>query len=90
MIAKFHLHVQRDQLIVSDLAEKLLDPQKVKETVLENTNKNPNLEYFPWSDFSLSHGYPALVLFYAHLDRYFPQHRWDFIAHEYREDSSID
>ena len=83
MIVKSNLQIQMDQLIVSDLAEKLQDPQKVKETVLENRNKNPSLKYFPWSDFSLSHGYPALVVFYAHLDRYFPQQRWDFIAHEY-------
>lgn len=81
MIAKFNFEKQR--IIIKDLAERLQDPKKVKETVLENTNKNPALEHFPWSDFSLSHGYPALALFYAYLDRYFPDERWDFIAREY-------
>lgn len=71
------------EAIIIDLAHKMVNPLKVKAIVLESTNKNPAIDQFPWSDCSLSHGFPALVSFYAHLDAHFPDQKWDLAAHEY-------
>jgi len=72
-----------EEAIILDLAHKMQNPLKVKATVLESTNKNPALDQLPWADQSLSHGFPALVSFYAHLDKYYPDQKWDLAAHEY-------
>ncbi|WGL58845.1 lanthionine synthetase C family protein [Pigmentibacter sp. JX0631] len=52
---------------------------------LENsTNYNNNI---PWEKYTLSLGYPSLVLFYSQLNKLFPSSKWRNISHKYIEKS---
>jgi lantibiotic biosynthesis protein len=71
------------ELIVNELAIKMRDPENVRHITLKRKNINPVIGYSPWADLSLSHGYPAIVLFYAHLDALHPAEGWDYVTHNY-------
>ncbi|MCR8966192.1 lanthionine synthetase C family protein [Brevibacillus halotolerans] len=71
--------------IALKIAEKLRDPIQVEKVVLHEDNISTigEIPQYPWGSTSLSHGYPGTILFFAELDRHFPEEGWDIVAHEH-------
>ncbi|CUB12901.1 Nisin biosynthesis protein NisC [Bacillus cereus] len=68
--------------IALDIGEKLKNPVDVKKVVLSKINVNAK-NYIPWSDVSLSTGYPGLILMYSNLARIFPNQGWEEAIDQY-------
>ncbi|MGL5899486.1 MAG: lanthionine synthetase C family protein [Lactobacillaceae bacterium] len=64
------------------IANKLKKPNFVKSTVSMENNISI-LGGTPWEDTTLTAGYPALVVLFSELDKWFPNQRWEDTAHEY-------
>ncbi|SDX29223.1 Lanthionine synthetase C-like protein [Marininema mesophilum] len=62
------------------IAERLVDPIQIKE-IVERPDNVSVMGATPWGDTSLSHGYPATVLFFSQWDRYEPDQKWDYKGH---------
>lgn len=60
---------------VQEIAKRLKDPRQVGSTGYARLD--------PWNPLSLGKGYPGIVLFYAEMDRHFPEEGWDHVAHQY-------
>lgn len=64
------------------LAQKLKDPEEVK--YLATKDKNCTMAgVHPWSDTSLSTGYPGLIILFSTLEKKYPHENWDRISHQY-------
>lgn len=73
---------QRAEEIGLILAARLQHPQHVKNTVTLSNNITMG-GHHPWDDFSLASGYPSMIMLFGTLDKKYPNHGWDLIAHEY-------
>lgn len=60
---------------VLEIASRLKDP--------EQASGQNNARLDPWNPLSLGKGFPGVVMFYAELDRHFPDDGWDHVAHQY-------
>lgn len=64
------------------IAEKLRDPQKVSQLMMEKVQER---EFFQneWPKLSLVEGVAGIICFYAMMDRNFENEGWDGVAHDY-------
>lgn len=69
--------------ICLQIANKIKDPNKVRQVVLSPENVSSFKKVHPWSDLSLSHGFPGTVILFAELDRNRPNEGWDVVVHHY-------
>jgi lantibiotic modifying enzyme len=61
------LNCQFSLSVCSEIAESLVNPEFVKNIVTHVDNKNPLFNEPPWYPNTLSHGYPAILLFYSYI-----------------------
>lgn len=71
--------------IILEVAKKLSSPSTVKKisSSLDNEITINDTKLIPWSDTSLSHGYPGLCILFGELDHMFPEAGWDIIGHSF-------
>lgn len=58
--------------LIQDIVSNMRDPSSVKAIAIDPANVNPDPlipASPPWSDLSLSNGYPSLLLFFSMLER---------------------
>jgi hypothetical protein len=73
-----------EALRVSQLvAERMVDPAHVQETVYAPGNVGLLDRTHPWNPLSLSHGLPATVLMFGELDRLHPDDGWDTVGRDH-------
>ncbi|MED1783829.1 lanthionine synthetase C family protein [Brevibacillus fortis] len=67
------------------VAARLRDPIQVEKVVMnkDNISVAGPIHQHPWGAATLSHGYPGTILFFAELDRHFPDKGWNLIAHDH-------
>ncbi len=77
--------IQSDLELARSIAQKMRDPQFVKEVVSDPKNQNPDplLKSSRWHPLSIAGGYPGVLPLFTELDSIFPEDRWDLVAHEY-------
>lgn len=67
--------------ICLEIAKKLQNHEQLIQVSRKKENYIPYIQAFPWDPKSLSHGYPALVIFFSEMDHCFPGEQWDLEAH---------
>ncbi|HFJ9447822.1 lanthionine synthetase C family protein [Bacillus tropicus] len=86
VIPQSHIDVKTGVLeIILNVAKNLSIPSTVKElsSSQENVIDINGAKLIPWSDTSLSHGYPGLCILFGELDHMFPEDGWDVIGHSF-------
>ncbi|WP_082111924.1 lanthionine synthetase C family protein [Shouchella clausii] len=74
---------QETKRIIARLTEKLNDPQKVEEIVMDKNNVTTISKVNPWDPVSLSHGFAGTILFFSELHKMYPEEKWDHVAHNH-------
>lgn len=71
--------------LVKEIAERMKNPEYVKQIIVDPKNQNPNpvFHQIQWDDLSISGGYSSLLLLHSQLDQLFPEEKWDAAAHAY-------
>lgn len=65
--------------ICERVAEKLKDPDQILDIIVKNEARYSDA----WFEVSLGYGWSSLALFYSVLSRFFPNEKYDHIAHTY-------
>ncbi|MGH3832722.1 MAG: lanthionine synthetase C family protein [Pseudonocardiaceae bacterium] len=65
------------------VAERMIDPARVQETVCAPGNVGLLEGAHPWDPLSLSHGLPATVLMFGEFDRLRPDDGWDKVGRDH-------
>jgi lantibiotic modifying enzyme len=63
-------------------AHKLADIPNVISTSLKECNLIPGFNSSPWSPTTLTYGYPGLICCFSEMHHFFPDQKWDLIAHQ--------
>lgn len=63
------------------LGYQLKDFDKLKKVCDDERNFIPFIQAKPWDGRTLSHGYPALITYFAQLDTHFPGENWEMACH---------
>lgn len=75
-----------DSLSLKSVISNMVDPETVKALSLNPANVNPDPNsppFVPWSDLSLSSGYPSLLLFFSEVEKRGLVDNGDEIIHRY-------
>lgn len=72
---KVQLSCQTFIPVIKEITHRMRDPDTLKQILLEADSF--------WEDLSMAEGYPAVLLLFAMLDRFFPGEGWDDAAHAY-------
>ncbi|WP_075884033.1 lanthionine synthetase C family protein [Candidatus Protochlamydia sp. W-9] len=67
---------------VKNIANQMKNPELVQKQILSSAIQSSD-QSAVWSSLTLSHGYPGILMFFATLDEFFPDEKWDLIAHQY-------
>lgn len=71
--------------IIFKIIDKLTDSDFVKDTINNESNKITYMDkkISPWSDTSLSSGYPSVCAFLGEFSEHYPDDKWDKVAYNY-------
>lgn len=78
--------INNDINLIKCTADRMRNPDIVKQVVMSEKNKNPSPLLDPtdsWCDLSIAGGYPGILPLFVELDLLFPSEGWNYAVHDY-------